>query len=304
MIRKRDEKDEETAVKGRETEEKPDPWCHLEHAHGYNFEVLATSEMGLCDPIPLKDMSRFNHEAVAVDSSSGVVYQTEDRDDGLITRFIPNEPGNLPAGGTLQALVVKGSHSCDTRNWPDTGKPKFPVEETLDVEWLTIEDVDNREDRMREVAYKAGSACFARGEGMWYDDHKIYFAYTSGGIAKSGQVFIYRPSPFEGTEDERKQFETLPLFLSPNNTQLLQYGDNLTVAPWGDLVICEDGAEQQYLRGITPDGKVYTLAMSSYLGNSEICGCCFAPNHPTLFLNIQKPGITLAITGPWDSLRS
>ena len=75
VIRKRDEKDEETAVKGRETEEKPDPWCHLEHAHGYNFEVLATSEMGLCDPIPLKDMGRFNHEAVAVDPSSGVVYQ-------------------------------------------------------------------------------------------------------------------------------------------------------------------------------------------------------------------------------------
>ena len=76
------------------------------------------------------------------------------------------------------------------------------------------------------------------------DDHKIYFACTSGGITKSGQVFICRPSPFEGTEDERKQPMPLTLFLFPNNTQLLQYCDNLTVAPWGDLIICEDGAEQ------------------------------------------------------------
>ena len=107
----------------------------------------------------------------------------------------------------------------------------------------------------------------------------------------------------EGTEDEKRQPGTVTLYLEPNNTQLLQYGDNLTVAPWGDVVICEDGTADQYLRGVTPDGKVYTLARSAYLGNSEICGSCFAPNHPTLFLNIQNPGITLAITGPWDKIR-
>ncbi|MBT6238886.1 MAG: DUF839 domain-containing protein, partial [Verrucomicrobia bacterium] len=31
----------------------------------------------------------------------------------------------------------------------------------------------------------------------------------------------------------------------------------------------------------------------------ELCGVTFAPNHPTLFVNIQRPGITIAITGPW-----
>lgn len=83
---------------------------------------------------------------------------------------------------------------------------------------------------------------------------------------------------------------------------MLQYGDNLTVAPWGDIVLCEDGAEDQYLRGITPEGKIYTLGRSGYEGKAELCGCCFAPNHETLFVNIQKPGITLAITGPWEKL--
>src|SRR6056300_1385801 len=110
----------------------------------------ATSEMGLVDPVPLKDMGRFNHEAVAVDPVSGIVYQTEDRDDGLITRFIPNEAENLKAGGKLQALVLKDHSSCDTRNWPDKGEPRFPVEESLDVEWMDLEDTENLEDKLRQ----------------------------------------------------------------------------------------------------------------------------------------------------------
>ena len=287
---------------GKEYKEPKKEPNYLEHRHGYNFEVPATDEVGLCDPIPLKEMGRFNHEAVAVDPKSGIVYQTEDRDDGLITRYIPKEPGNLKVGGVLQALVVKGRKSCDTRNWPDTGKEKIPVGEALEVEWMTLEDIDNSEDKLRGDAYKAGAARFARGEGMWYGNRQIYIACTSGGIAKGGQIFIYRPSPAEGTDDEKNQPGTLTRYLEPNNTNLLEYGDNLTVAPWGDVVLSEDGANEQFLRGVTPNGEIYTLARSSYEGNSELCGVCFAPNHGTLFVNIQNPGITLAITGPWDDL--
>lgn len=292
-------KGEDPKKKKEEEDKEPN---YLEHAHGYNFEVPATAEMGLCDPVPLKDMGRFNHEAVAVDPASGIVYQTEDRDNGLFTRYIPNEPGNLAAGGKLQALVVKGRKSCDTRNWPHTGADRIPVGEPLEVEWMTLEDIDNPEDKLRTESHKAGAAIFGRGEGMWYGNRQIYFACTSGGIAEAGQIFIYRPSPAEGTETESKQPGTLTLYLEPNNTQLLEYGDNLTVAPWGDVILCEDGAKEQYLRGVTPDGEIYTLARSSYVGLSELCGVCFAPNHPTLFVNLQNPGITIAITGPWQEL--
>jgi secreted PhoX family phosphatase len=275
-----------------------------EKDHGYNFEVPATSRMELCDPVPLKDMGRFRHEAVAVDPSTGVVYQTEDTDDGLITRFIPKETENLKAGGILQALCVKDMASCDTRNWPDTGKPKLSVGEPLATEWMTLEEIDNPDDKLREQAYKAGAARFARGEGMWHGNNRVYFACTSGGIAKSGQIFYYTPSPFEGTERESEQPGRLTLYLEPNDTHLLEYGDNLTVAPWGDVILCGDGRDAQYLRGITPDGKIYTLARNRYSGNSEMAGSCFAPSHSTLFVNIQNPGITLAISGPWDALRS
>ncbi|MCA9091626.1 MAG: DUF839 domain-containing protein, partial [Planctomycetaceae bacterium] len=232
---------------------------YFEQWHGYNFEVPASAEMVLADPVPLKEMGRFNHEAVAVDPASGIVYQTEDRDDSLITRYIPKTPGKLSDGGKLQALVIKGNRSCDTRNWPGTGEPLFPQGEAVAVEWMDLDEVDSPKDDLRTRAYDQGAAIFARGEGMWYGNGRIYFACTSGGIAQSGQVFIYEPSKEEGQEGEAVAPGKLTLYLEPNNTQLLQYGDNLTVSPWGDIVLCEDGAEDQYLRGITPEGKIYTL---------------------------------------------
>ena len=111
----------------------------------------------------------------------------------------------------------------------------------------------------------------------------------------------YTPSPYEGTKQEAQHPGQLELYIEPNDNHLLESCDNLTVAPWGDLIVCEDGANDQYLRGITPEGKIYTLAHNNYAGDAELCGACFAPNHPTLFVNIQWPGITLAITGPWKT---
>lgn len=35
------------------------------------------------------------------------------------------------------------------------------------------------------------------------------------------------------------------------------------------------------------------------MGASETAGVVFSPDGEWLFLNIQYPGITLAITGPW-----
>lgn len=61
--------------------------------HGYNFEVPASAGPGLIEPVPLKAMGRFNHEAVAVDPATGIVYQTEDRVDGLFYRFLPATSG-------------------------------------------------------------------------------------------------------------------------------------------------------------------------------------------------------------------
>ena len=80
--------------------------------------------------------------------------------------------------------------------------------------------------------------------------------------------------------------------------------DNLALAPWGDLILCEDGPGSQYLRGLTPDGQIYDLARNAHRDESEFCGACFSPDGKTMFVNVQRPGFTYAIEGPWASLRA
>jgi hypothetical protein len=151
-----------------------------ERNHGYNFEVPATSRIGLAAPVPLRAMGRFMHEAVAVDARSGIVYQTEDREDGLIYRFIPNRKGKLALGGKLQVLKFRGAQSVDTRNWE---KQTVSMGKKYAVEWMDIAEVESPKDDLRYRGFESGAARFARGEGMWAGRDGIYFACTNGGEA-------------------------------------------------------------------------------------------------------------------------
>jgi uncharacterized protein len=268
-----------------------------EQDHGYNFEVPATAEISLADPVPLKAMGRFNHEAVAVEPRSGIVYQTEDRGDGLFYRFIPEKAGELAAGGRLQALRIRGMAGADTRNWGDR---KLAERDQVDVEWVDLEDVESPEDDLRyQGRFGQGAARFARGEGIWHSPQGIFFACTNGGSKKLGQIFRYYPSPFEGAGMEDREPGRLELFLEPNDSNLVENADNLTIAPWGDIIICEDGSNPQYLVGVTPEGAIYRFARTDH---SEFAGATFSPDGEILFVNIQTPGLTMAITGPWDRL--
>jgi uncharacterized protein len=272
----------------------------VERDHGYNFEVPA-SAMGLVDPIPLKPMGRMRHEAVAYEPKSGIIYQTEDRYDGMLYRFIPNERQKLAAGGKLQALRIKDQKRADTRNW-FSAEPTFKTGEKHAVEWVDIQNVESPDDDLRYQGYYDGNcARFARGEGTWTGKDAIYFACTNGGKKRKGQVWRYHPSASEGTAGETKQPGHVELFIEPNDGALVENCDNLTMAPWGDLIICEDGTNPQCLVGVRPDGSIYKLGRTSI---SELAGACFSPDGTTLFVNVQTPGMTVAITGPWKELAS
>ncbi len=274
--------------------------------HGYCFEVPATDRPGLADPVPLVAMGRMRHEAIAVHTPSGAVFETEDVDDGAFYRFLPNAPGKLAAGGKLQALVVKGQPTLETRNWDDG---LVAVGERMAVEWVDLDHPESPDDDLRYRAQTAGAARFARGEGIWFVEGEagpagenasgeIYFACTSGGAKRIGQIWKYTPSPYEGTDQEATEPATLELFLEPNDSRLVENADNLTAAPWGDLVVCEDRqGDDVRLVGVTPDGQCYTLARNHVQG--EFAGVTFSPDGTTLFVNLQTAGMTLAITGPW-----
>lgn len=267
--------------------------------HGYVFEVPANAN-GLAEPKPLKALGRFNHEAVCVDPDTGVVYLTEDRGDSLLYRLVPNEYGNLQAGGKLQALAVKGYPKFDTRNWQ---KQEMPVSSWVDCEWVDIKNPDSPEDDLRKQGYEDGAALFARGEGVHWGQGEFYFCCTNGGNQKLGQVMRYQPSPYEGTPSEHDKPGRLQLFVESSDAQIFNFGDNLTVAPNGHLIVCEDqytAVVDNHLRGVTPEGEVYPFAQLAL--QTEMAGACFSPDGSTLFVNIYSPTQTLAITGPWKHL--
>ena len=195
----------------------------------------------------------------------------------------------------MQALAIKVKKKKDTRNWEIN---EMPINKKLRVEWVDIEDVNPTKDSIRYQAQEKGAAIFARGEGMWFGEKEVYFACTSGGLKKWGQVFRYVPSPVEGTDLEKDQPGTLELFLEPNDKEMLQNCDNLTVAPWGDIIMCEDRATPNIV-GVTPSGRMYRIAEN--IGRpSEFAGGVFSPSGKTFFVNIQHFGLTIAISGPWD----
>ncbi len=285
-----------------ETEETP-ATADVEKEHGYVFEVPANAS-SLVDPVPLKAMGRFDHEAVCVDPRTGIVYETEDKVDGLFYRFIPTTPGKLADGGRLQALAIKGAPSASTTNHDVR---TWSVGDWVEAEWIDLDDVESPNGDLRQRGHAAGAALVARGEGVIWGKDELYLAATSGGPIQRGQILRYVPSPLEGQPGEADQPGRLQLFVESTSEQVMNMGDNLAVAPWGHLLVCEDNysdTTKNHLKGVSPNGKVYTLARNMFRGNSEFAGVCVSPDGSTVFVNLQFPGVTLAITGPWDSVRA
>ena len=269
---------------------KPGNATNVSKSHGYNFEVPAQARAPV-NPVPLVAMGRFNHEAVAIDPRTGIVYETEDRGDSLFYRFIPSQRNNLSKGGTLQALKIKKMPQAKTF-------AGFPKRQPMPVEWVTIDNPDPATDTVRVEGFGKGAAQFARGEGAWYGNGEVYFCCTNGGSVDAkggpngfGQVWRYFPDR-----------DTIELFVEAKSADELDGPDNIVVAPHGDLIICEDGNDEQFVVGVTPNGELYRLAKNA-INDREFAGACFSPDGQTMFVNIQTPGITFAIWGPWNSQR-
>ena len=266
----------------------------LEKDHGYAFEIPASEAPLLAEPVPIREMGRFYREAVCVDPRTSIVYQTEDKGDGLLYRYLPNTPGKLLDGGRLQVLAIKDAPSFDTRNWEDV---KMEIGKKYQVAWLDIDDVESPNDDLRYRGFENGAARFARGEGAWFGDKEAYFACTNGGQEKLGQIFRYTPSPNEGTANENSDPGFVELVVEPNNGDIVRNCDNVTLDPNGHIIVCEDTGSPR-VSGITPKDNIYHIAHNVGY-ESEFAGSCFSPDGSTMFVNIQGPGLTLAITGPW-----
>lgn len=263
----------------------------LERNHGWVFEVPASAP-GLVDPVPLTAMGRFNHEAAVVDPATGIVYMTEDRDDGVLYRFLPSSPGRLAEGGRLQAMALDGL--SDTRNWNGAA---MPLGQGYRASWVDLDDVEAPADDLRQRAVAKGAALIARGEGLHMGvdrgTSEVFICSTSGGVKQLGQIFRLAPGISGGTD-------SFALFFESESPEQFNFGDNLCVGPNGHLIVCEDqytDVVDNHIRGITPDGRAYALARLNR--QTELAGGCFSPDGKWLFVNAYAPAETLAITGPW-----
>ncbi|MCG9895126.1 MAG: PhoX family protein [Fimbriimonadaceae bacterium] len=255
--------------------------------HGYIFEVSSKSN-GLVDPTPIRAAGRRVHEACATDPETGILYITEDRGTSGLYRYVPVDKDHLAKGGELQMLAVKGKAQFDTRKGQTNGVK-------YDAVWVTIDTPDPdpaKTERMEQANYSEGlakgGATFARLEGCWYGNGSIYAVSTNGGDKNLGQVWRYIP----GTRNEG----ILELIFESPDPEIMESPDNLCVTPRGALAVCEDGGGDNFLRGITREGRVFSFAKNN-LNKSELAGVCFSPDGNTLFFNLQTPGLTVAIWG-------
>jgi hypothetical protein len=282
----------------------------FEKPHGYAFEVPVAAT-GPVDPVPLLALGRFVHEAIAVDPATGIVYETEDmvynpentaqQPGAGFYRFIPNRAGALAEGGRLQILAVKDRPRYDTSRGQRPGV-------ALPAVWIDIEDPDpsgagtDPSAVFREGQSK-GAALFQRLEGCFYGDESIYFVSTSGGAARAGQVFQYRPT----SSDEG---ELVLVFESPSRA-VLDAPDNICIGPRGRLVLCEDGGADQFIRMLTKEGQILDLVRAPVVEGQpsprEFAGSCISPDGEVMFFNVQgatnsrsmQPSRTYALWGPW-----
>jgi len=251
--------------------------------HGYVFEVPAHATAPVA-AVPIIDMGRFNHEATATDPETGITYQTEDRGDSCFYRYLPDVPGRLVEGGELQALKIVGDEffAVNTRSgFLDLLNTPLPVE------WVTIDDVDPVGDTVRLEGKNKGAALFSRGEGAWYGNGLIYFCCSDGGNARAGQIWAYDPAA-----------ETVTLVVESVTRDVLDAPDNITVGPDGRLYMYEDGSGGNNIVGVNSRGELFRVAENA-LGGSEFAGGCFSHNGRFMFVNMQSPGLTLVIEGPW-----
>ena len=290
----------------------------LQKTHGFIFEVPST---GGATAQPITHAGRFPHESVAWDPRGGALYLSEDNfafPSGFYKYVPPEDPmdaGRLLDGGTLYMLKVKGVANADLARTQVRGA-------TFDVEWVEIAEPsfdfgrpapgalasktnDEALQFVSKQGLEQGAAMFSRLEGTVYDHGLVYFTSTQGGIATTpsqpstsvgfgtgfGQIWAFEP----GAEKLHMLFE------SPSR-EVLDFPDNVTTSARGTLVVCEDGGNFNFLRGLTRKGELFDIAQNKIATqlNDEFAGSTFSPDGRTLFVNIQaSTGVSIAIWGPW-----
>ena len=233
----------------------PTPWgtwlSGEEHEGGMIWEA---DPAGVLPQVPRPALGNFSHEAAAVDPVEGHVYLSEDQGDSLFYRFTPDEPGNL-ASGLLEAARLDAAGN---------------------VTWLAVPDPNVVTAGAQTRHQVPEATVFDGGEGLWYADDVVY--YTTKGDKR---VWAY---------DCRAR--TMEVVYDGENTPgaALNAVDNVTVSPFGDVYVCEDGGNMEICL-ISPDRVVSPFVRvvgDDHPGSSEMTGVVFDPSGTRMYFSSQR----------------
>jgi hypothetical protein len=279
--------------------------------HGYVFEVDPYDMDRNLDPKPIKALGRYAHESLVIDPDTGVIYLTEDagNPNGLLFRWTPPAAA-LPLGrgtlrslpdnaGTLEALkafTLGGAYVPDLSVAVEPGT-------TYRAQWVNVPDRDAATVSVRKQ-FSAGQITRSRKlEGMWWGDGGAYFvasfARTSDGSAAQHDGQVWFLDPLAQTLELKLHFAYTPA--DQDNDP--DGPDNITVSPYGGVILAEDGDGKNHLVGSTDSGEAFFFARNEHADDSEFAGVTFSQNKKTLFANVQFPGFTYAIQGPFTKQR-
>jgi secreted PhoX family phosphatase len=278
--------------------------------HGYVFEVDPFDQNANRDPQPIKALGRYAHEAAVVDPQSGDILLTEDASNpnGLLYRWEAPKSFKQRKGGLRELGPtdgVLGAMRCTDKAgaFVDDLSRATEVGTTYGVTWTTVPDRDARTTSTRKQ-FTADQVTRGRKiEGAWWGDNGAYVVTSyaraeSPGQQHDGQVWFYDPKG--RTLTLKVRFGVNP---NPDQDGAFDGPDNITVSPWGGLILAEDGEGVQHLVGVTEGGESFPLARNELGNGSEFTGPVYSNDKKVLFGSLQTPGIMFAITGPWKTQR-
>lgn len=239
-------------------------------------EEIPTGLVWECDPFgiqaarPLPALGVFSHEAVAIDSERRVFYMTEDMPDGRFYRWVPTA-GDWPEGaeranmnqGLLQILKVEGDLADALKgpvrySWVNAANPNAP----------------QMENRLPDTAV------FDGGEGVWYQNDRVFFT-------TKGDERLWMLNTTNQTIEVAYDLSTAK---APNN--ILSGVDNITMTPFGEVLVAEDGGDMQVVV-VYPDGVLVPLLQIVGQDQSEIAGIAFSPDGKRMYFTSDRGGPNL-----------
>ena len=241
-------------------------------------EEIDTGQVWECDPYGEKDpvlraaLGRFNHEAVAVDTSTMQLYLTEDKRDGCLYRYT--------------------AKSTNAAGYPELDDGVLEVAEIINGEegqlrWHLLPDPQAKNTPTRKQIKQ--STGFNGGEGIWFHQGNIFFT-TKG----NNRVYAY-----DINNNDLSIIYNAALYIWPVLTGV----DNITSNTSGELLVAEDGGDLQIVI-ITKSGETKPLLQLVGHDRSEITGPAFSPDGSRLYFSSQrgntgksKDGITFEISG-------